>query len=65
MIAIVDVLKKRPNLLQKEIIDVVLNEYGVKGLNQTSISRYLKRIYDMKQHVNTLIQAQKEGHILF
>ena len=63
-IAIVDILKKRPNLMQKDIIKVLAEDYGITGITQTSISRYIKRIYDMKKYVDILLQAQKEGFIV-
>jgi arginine repressor len=63
-IAIVDILKKRPNLMQKDIIKVLAEDYEITGVTQTSISRYIKRIYDMKKHVDVILQAQKEGFVV-
>lgn len=50
--------------MQKDIIKVLAEDYAITGITPTSISRYIKRIYDMKKYVDIILQAQKEGFIV-
>ena len=33
-------------------------------MTQTSVSRYIKKIYEMKRHVDVIVQAQKNGFVV-
>ena len=57
--AIVEILKKHPNIVQKEVVERLEREYGVKSITQTSVSRYIRKIYAMKKHVDVLLQAKR------
>jgi hypothetical protein len=33
-------------------------------MNQGAVSRSIKKIYEMKKHVDVILQAQREGYVL-
>ncbi len=39
------ILNRHPNIMQKDIINILADEYNIKNMTQTSISRYYKKIY--------------------
>ncbi len=41
--------------MQKDAVKILAEEYGIKSMTQTSISRYYKKIYEMRRHVGVLL----------
>ena len=64
MIALVEIQKNNPELTQKDILKKLQVEYGIKDLCQTSVCRYIKKIYDMKRKVDVILQAERDGLVV-
>ena len=62
--AVVAIIKNRPELTQQEILEVLGDEYNIRDMNQGAMSRSIKKIYEMKKHVDVILQAQREGYVL-
>lgn len=45
--------------MQKEIIQILAKDYGITNMTQTSVSRYYKKIYEMRKHCGVLLEAKK------
>ena len=62
--AVAAIIKSRPELTQQDILEVLADEYNIRDMNQGAISRSIKKIYEMKKHVDVILQAQREGYVL-
>jgi arginine repressor len=55
--AVIEIIKKKPNLMQKEIIQILHEEYKISNVTQACMSRMLKKIHEMHGHCKIIRQA--------